>query len=243
MEDQTGEIQNTDENLSPSDNGSEEIVDAGQPEEKPEKDTLSDKEKALIKARDDKAERARQAEERAIRAEEKARLLEEQLTSKPEPEEEFDPDMPLTFADLKRIEAEKEQKRQAEAQKKQTADFQKRVLSSVETAREKYKDSVHTYDWALEHARKNWSEEDLNAIALMKDPAQKLYDLVMLDTGNVGKESVKDTLETINKNLNSAGTLSETGGANKTLDSLKQIDKMPSKDFIEKMDEIIRTRQ
>lgn len=244
---ETGEnIQDMGENLTPPVNDPEQIVDAGQPEKppeegKPKKPELSETEKALIKARDENARKAREAEDKFLR------LQEQVLAQRPvEREEEIDPDMPMTVGDYNKLEEKRvanERKRQQETQVKQAED---RVKQSVAKVRSKYSDSEYNYDWALEYAQTHFSQEDLNAIALMSNPAQKLYDFVMLQDENRDKvnrsEIVKETVDTISKNLNSPGTLSETGGANKVMDELKQFDKLSGREYVEKMDAIIASK-
>jgi hypothetical protein len=214
---------------------SEEIVDAGQPEVEPEKPQLSEKEKALIAARDDNARKLRMEQDRAARLE--AEL--QSLRTVEEPEPEIDEDMPITFGELKRLEAKKQQAELKKREQAQQTELQKKVYTSAVKTRDQYKDSEFTYDWAYQYAMENFPQEDINAIYLMSNPAQYLYDLVMIKTGNKDKKVVKDTIDTIQKNLKSPGTLSKTGGANSTMDTIKQVDKMSGQDFIAEMDRII----
>lgn len=235
MENEAGEtLDEMDVTTEPS-SESEESVDAGQTEGQPEKPQLTEKEKALIAARDDNARKLRFEQERAQRLE--AELM--SLKTVEEEPEEIDPDMPLTYGDLKRLE---EKRQQAEAKKReqtQQVELQKKVYSSAIKTRDRYKDSEFTYDQAYQYAMDNFSQEDLNAVYLMSNPAQKLYDLVMVATGNKDQKVVKDTIDTIKKNLESPGTLSKTGGANSTMDTIKQADKLSGQDFIAEMDKII----
>jgi hypothetical protein len=242
-EDITGEIQE-EQDVQDSSPVSEEMVDAGSEEGQPQKPELTDKERALIKARDDKARKAREAEDRAIRAEERARMLEEQLKPKhEEPEEEFDEFTPLTYGDLKKMREKEERQRQAEQRKRQEQDFQAKLVSSANKAKKAYKDSDFTYEDALQYAVDNFSENKIRAISMMDDPGQELYDAVLYATGRHKEKAVQEAAKTIQNNLNQAGTLSSKGGANKILDTIKKMDEMSGPDFIAQMDEIIKSKQ
>ena len=235
------EDQNLDVNASPSDVDPE-IVDAGQREGKPEKPKLTDAEKALAKARDDNAEKLRQERERSIRLEAELNALK----NKPEPEPEYDPDMPMTYGEYQALEKKREERERKTQADKQTQEFQIRVKKSVDQTRTKYKDSEYNYDWALNYALEHFPEDDIRGIMAMSNPAQRLYDLVMLQDENrdkINSGAIKNTLNQINKNLNSPGTLSEVGGSNRTIDQIKQYDKLSGRDFVSKMDEIIASKQ
>ena len=252
-EDQTGVTpQETDVTTLPS-GEPEGDVDAGQVEAGEPKETLSEKEQALIKARDENARKAREAEQRRIEAEERARIYQEQL--KPQQEEDdlgIDPDMPLTLADLQKIEEAKQKKEQQRRQQDYEKAKQAKINKSLAKAQDKYKDSEYNIDWIENYVQTHpdkYTPEALAAIGAMPDPVETLYRLVMSEDENRDKisaidrqQTVKETIDTINKNLNSPGTLSNIGGGDKVMDSIKQMDKMSSTDFVKYADSIIKKK-
>lgn len=236
--DGTGALEEKVEDLEPT-STSDDTIDAGSDEGK-HQETLTEREKALIQARDDNAEKLRQ--ERAFNQQLQAQLQQRQQPE-PEPEDDDDDYMPLTKADYKKMQAKEKEKEAKAAREKADRDFQLKVYNSANQARKKYEKSDFTYDEAFRYAQENFSENKLRAISMMDDPGQELYDSVVMATGQGREKVVKETLDTVNKNMNSASTLSGSGGSNRVIDEIKSLDKLSGQDFVSKMDEIIRTKQ
>jgi hypothetical protein len=203
--------------------------------------------KALIKAKQEEVKKRQQAEaERDYYANQ---LKQTQQQPQKEEEEDLDPDMPLTYADFKRLEEKRQTLEAKRRQNENLARMQTEVVKSVAAVREKYKDTDFTYEDAVEYANANFSTSERSAIATMRNPAQRLYNLVLQESGRIDKikskaqqETVTETLNTIKKNLNSPGTLSNVGGASKTMDSLRQMDKKPRNEFLAEMDALIASK-
>ncbi len=223
------------------------VEDTGTAEKTAGKTEPSESEKVIIKIREDERAKTKAAREEArLAKEEAARALRiaEEAVARREPQvkqEEYDPDEPMTRGEWEKLEREKKAK---EAQK----ELEDKVSKSVQRAKEKYKNSEFNYDKAIEYAAKNFSQNRFLAIFQSEDPAEELYNLVLIQPDiktqyleSVQKEAVKETVATLNKHLNQTGTLTKAGSSS-TIDEVKKWDQMSYKDILKEQEKVIASR-
>jgi hypothetical protein len=197
---------------------------------------IREDERGKTKAAREDARQAREAADKALR-------IVEQLTTKPQQQEEYDPDMPMTRGEWERLDRQKKERDKQERQGLL-------VKETAAKAKADYKDAPLSWDEAIQYARDNFSEEQLlAALSDKKNPAQTLYNLVAIQpefkarlTEGVQKETVKNTVATLNKHLNQAGTLSKSGSSNSTIDEVKRWDDMSYADILKEQEKIIASR-
>lgn len=260
MEDQTDvveEIQQSDVDSVAGENSvmpAEKEGESPQGEQTPEKvEEVSPEIVGLRQARDDNAAKLREAStnlDRITQENAQLRNITQQLVNK-QPVDEFqdDPDEPLTRGEWQKLEKEREAKRAKELQEKNVRVQEEKVIKSANRARKNYAKEDFTYDMALDYAEKHPDKIPMIPITMTEDPAQTLYDLVLIQPENKDKfiktaqaNAVKKTVETINENLNQAGTLSDTGGGDRTLDEIKKYEQMSYAEIIAEADAIIKQR-
>jgi hypothetical protein len=203
------------------------------------------KEAALIQSRDDLAERARQSDKRADQSDETARMALEAAKRAEEynaylqgqqqrPVDRFegrDPDEVVTIAELKQIENENKQRIETAQFKTKEEQRQNNLTESLDRAREKHSN----FDEVLAKAQKIFNQQELGAIGMMKDPGERLYKMVIAENPEMKAQEkadiVKETIDTVNANLNTPGTLSGAGGSDTVLDQAKKFGQMSNEDF------------
>jgi len=228
--------------------GNEGAETVEQTTDKVEPKKISESDEIIRKIREDERGKTKAAREEARQAREaadKALRLAEQLSQQRQPQqaqEEVDPDMPLTRREWEQIEHKKEQERFRKEQ-------ESRIVQSAKKAKDKYSKTDFTYEEALEYAQNNFSQGRMMAILQAEDPAEELYNLVSIQPDvkpriveGVQKETVKKTVETLNKHLNQTGTLSKAGGSDRAIDEIKKWEQMSYADILKEQDKIIASR-
>jgi len=214
-----------------------------------EKPTQKVKEEKVVPLAALEAERRkRQDYERETARERGAReALERQINElrqpKVEQQPQFDPEEPITVKQAQEMLAQYQERNRVQAQ-------QERIAKSADDTRAKYKEADFTYDDALVWAsgydnlgnrvgEPHLSPGALGAVLTDPNPAQTLYDLVLLKNTdlrkkqdqNIQTETVKKTAEVINRHLNQPSTLTNVGGSNRVLDQVKKWETMTNEEF------------
>lgn len=257
MEDET--IENAQDELSgeevQGDAGSD-IVDTGEdvqgdadsatevPDATIDQPEIPDEVSGLRQARDANAEKARKAAEEAAYW---RGVVEANFSRKAEEsEEDYDPEEPVTRADFERM-------RQQDTLKQQQALRDQQINASFIAAREKYKnDSILTFEQAEAKARDllasgQWTKGTLDAMGGTPNPAETLRNMVMAQTDilqkvqtTAKKQAVEQTVESLNRNTNQAGTLSDAPGGNRVVSEAKRWQDMPTDELLAEADRVMR---
>jgi hypothetical protein len=205
------------------------------PEKIAEKPAVTkDEKEGLIQARKAEATKRREAQQEAAVERGRREQLEKMIEKFNQPQEnQIDPNEPITIGQAQELFRKQREEESIIRRNSQ-------VIDSVTRTREKYKDSEFTYDDAYEWANNGGINKEMgNAILYDPDPGQALYDLVMLkhpdlrknQTQTVQTETVKKTVDAINRHINTPRTLSNATSTDKTLDNIKAIEGLNHSDF------------
>jgi hypothetical protein len=162
-----------------------------------------------------------------------------QMEAAQQPAEQRDDYDPITYGEFKQLTA-KQQAQMAHQMQLQT------INQSRERAKMKYQNADLSFDDAYEIFRTSSDITDTQRqnVTLSADPGEEMYQLVLLKQAKTGTvKQAKDVADKMNQNVNQAKTLSDASKADsKTLNKLKELQKMTPKEISQRLDEIARQK-